>query len=217
MSRPAAGRVAHSARAQPSGPARGPVRCCPTASVDDGCCLHDAPLSTAYTVLCLAAYMLHEQPAALFRPPLGSPCPTRLTRPPTTTHPTLQCTCASSACCTWPTSTAWSSRRCPPWTSCSSATCPRSSDKGLSAARVHRPWLGAGAAVTVSFTLRCRGQGAAPITLPTPGSAQHGAFRWVQRLPQFDTAGAPGCPYRPTPAATSASTPCQHFGSQAPT
>lgn len=43
------------------------------------------------------------------------------------TLPSLQCTCASSACCTWPTSTAWSSAPCRSWTACSSQTCPRTS------------------------------------------------------------------------------------------
>ena len=52
------------------------------------------------------------------------PCPPAAIPP---LHSPLQCTSASSVCCTWPTSTAWSSARCRSSTACTSQTCPRTS------------------------------------------------------------------------------------------
>ena len=70
--------------------------------------------------------------------------------PPTRPRPRPQCTSASSACCTWPTSTAWSSAPCPSWTACSSQMCPRASPSERQSAqaarrcsphRLQQPWL----------------------------------------------------------------------------
>ncbi len=130
--RPAAGCAADGARAQPGGPAGGPLRCLPCClplalaaactgvpQATDECAMYGSTPLSAGAACCICGHLLLACFARRCPParPHCLACPV----PP-------QCTCASSACCTWPTSTAWSSIRCPPWTSCSSAMCPRTSD-----------------------------------------------------------------------------------------
>lgn len=101
---------------------------------------------------CAAVLCLGSQSTAAGQPCRHSSVENSLACPPSTsTHaptqsastlpspPLPQCTSASSACCTWPTSTAWSSGLCRGSTACSSQTCHRASSDERAAAGAAPP------------------------------------------------------------------------------